>query len=83
MRRAAPARGVVFGCNHARKLVEELPHVRREGRGELLERAFHFIAEGRSRERFEKRPAEVQGTELGERQSGGQSFSKARVMKVA
>src|SRR5947208_9957404 len=76
LRRVAPARGVVLRGNHAGKLVEESPHMRSECCGEFLERALYLIAERRGRERFEKRPAEVQRTELREGQSGGESFER-------
>ena len=64
----APHR-IRLGGNHPRQLIEELPHVRRQRRRELLERALDFVAKRRPRQRLEQRAAEVERAQLRDRQA--------------
>ena len=58
------ARRIGLRRQHARQLIEELPHVRRQRRRQLLERALDVVAKQRARQRREERAAEVQRAEL-------------------
>ena len=46
---------------------------------ELLERALHFVAERRARQRLEQRAAEIERAQLGERQPGGEALERLAV----
>src|SRR5262249_9142678 len=53
-----------------RQSIEELAHPRRQRGGELVERRRDVALEGRGREAFDERPAEVQSAQLCEREAG-------------
>ena len=53
-----------LGRDDLRQLVEKLPHMRCQPRGQLLERAFDVFSKGSAGQRLYERPAEVQGAEL-------------------
>src|SRR5438876_4435412 len=68
-----------FCDDDARQLIEELPHVRRQRRRELVEGAFHFVAERRARERLEQCATEIERAQLGERQTGREALERLAV----
>ena len=76
---AAPAHRIRLGGDHARQLIEELPHVRRQRRAELFERALELVAERRAGERLEQRAAEVERAQLRQRQPGGEPLERLAV----
>ena len=53
-----------LGRDDMRQLVEKLPHMRCQPRGQLVERAFDVFSKRRAGQRLHERPAEVQGAEL-------------------
>ena len=73
------ARGIGLRREDTRKLVEKLPHVRRQDRGELLEGAFDVVSERRPRQRFEERAAEMERAQLRQRQAGGEALERLAV----
>src|SRR5207249_47373 len=72
-------RGVGLCCNYTRQLIEELPHVRRQRRRELLERALDVVSKRRAGERFEERAREIQGAQLRDREASRQSLERLTV----
>ena len=53
--------------------------MRRQHRRELFEGAFHIVAERRARQRLEQRAAEVEGAQLGERETGREALEHLAV----
>ena len=79
-RPVAPRRPAIrLGRDDARQLIEELPHVRRERRRQLLERALDIVAERRARERLEERAAEIERAQLGQREPGREPLERLAV----
>ena len=75
----APPQRVGLGGNDARQLIEEVPHVRRQHRGQFLERALDVVAKRRARQRFEKGAAEVQRAQLRHGEAGRESLERLTV----
>jgi hypothetical protein len=59
--------------------VEKLPHVGRQHRAQLLERALEVVSKRRAGERLEQRPAEIQGAQLGDREAGTQTLERVAI----
>ena len=74
-----PPHRVGLRRDDARQLIEELPHVRRQHRGQLLERALDIVAKRRAGQRLEQRAAEVQRAQLRHRQAGRQPLERLTV----
>ena len=74
-----PPHRVGLGGDDARQLIEELPHVRRQRRRQLLERALDVVAKRRAGERFEQRAAEVERAQLRHGQAGRQALERLAV----
>ena len=67
--RVVPLRASRVGGDHTRQSIEELLHLRRERRPELVERALDVGQQVRSGEALDQRAAEVQGAQLGKGQA--------------
>jgi hypothetical protein len=61
-----------FGCDHARQLIEKLPHVRRQHAAKFFERAFDVVLERRAGERPDQCPAEIERAQFRKRQARSQ-----------
>ena len=68
------AHRIRLGCDDARQLIEELPHMRRQDGSQLFERALDIVTERRAGQRFEQRAAEIQRAQLGDGQAGGEAL---------
>jgi len=80
----APAQRITLGNDRVRQAVEECPHVGPERRGELVEGALEMGAKRRRGQRFEDRPTEVEGAQLGPCEAGRDALERlaARSQRV-